>query len=36
MDIKNIRRKFGDRYDKSIIEKLAYEAELEKEGIING
>ncbi len=35
MDIKNIRRKFGDRYDKSIIEKLAYEAELVKEGIIN-
>ena len=35
MDIRNIRRKFGDKYDKSIIEKLAYEAELEKEGIIN-
>ena len=36
MDIKNIRRKCGDRYDKSIMEKLEYEEELEKAGVING
>lgn len=36
MDIKNIKRKFGNRYDKSIIEKLDYEVELAKEGIIHG
>jgi hypothetical protein len=30
MDIKNIQRKFGDKYDKSILEKLDYEAELVK------
>ena len=36
MDIKNITRKFGDRYQKAIDEKLVYEAELEKKGVING
>ncbi len=36
MDIKSIRRKCGNRYDKSIDEKLDYEAKLEKEGVING
>lgn len=36
MDIKNIQRKCGDRYDKAIMEKLVYEEELEKAGVING
>lgn len=36
MDIKNIKRKFGDRYNKSINEKLNYERELIKKGAING
>ena len=36
MDITSIRRKFGDRYDKSIMEKLDYEEELKKAGVING
>jgi len=36
MDIKNITRKFGDRYQKAIDEKIVYEAELERRGIING
>ena len=36
MDIKNIRRKFGDKYDKSILEKLEYENKLEKAGEIYG
>lgn len=36
MDITSIRRRFGDRYDKSIMEKLDYEKELKKAGVING
>ena len=36
MDIKNICRKFGDRYNKSIVEKLDYEEQLIREGIIHG
>lgn len=36
MDIKNITRKFGDRYSKSINEKLLYERELIQKGVING
>ena len=36
MDIKNIRRKFCNRYYKSIIEKLNYEKRLIQEGVING
>lgn len=36
MDIINIQRKFGDRYNKSIVEKLDYEEKLVKEGIIYG
>ena len=36
MDIKNIRRKFGNKYDKSIDEKIDYEKSLISEGIING
>ena len=36
MDIKNIQRKFGDRYNKSINEKIIYEQKLIYEGKING
>lgn len=36
MDIKNIRRKFGDKYEKSIFEKLDYEKKLKEVGVING
>ena len=35
MDIINIRRKFGDKYDKAITEKLDYDEELKKGGKIN-
>ena len=36
MDIKNIRRKFGRKYDSAINKKLDYEEELEKKGRIYG
>ena len=36
MDIINIQRKFGDRYNKSIDEKKIYEKKLINEGIIHG
>ena len=36
MDIINIQRKFGDRYNKSIDEKKIYEKKLISEGIIHG
>lgn len=36
MDIKNITRKFGDKYQKSIHEKILYEKQLIKQGVING
>ena len=36
MDIKNIQRSFGDRYDTAIAEKIIYEKKLISEGFING
>jgi hypothetical protein len=35
MDITNIHRKFGDKYDKAITEKLDYDEELKERGKIN-
>lgn len=34
MDVKNIVRKFGEKYKKAIDEKLDYEKELENKGVI--